>query len=175
MAKIIYKEGLEGQNRIECIEGIEIDLLNGQKALIYPKYADAELVNYDDIERWTAESVNEIEALRQADNNWATGALLKIGSPAAKHVSQFSSDAHGIFGIPTLLAALEVVGQKKDIDALAKTIEGADLLKDFSPIVWSCSRCSSNDGWIAHGFSGFAGYSYLYLRFAAVPVALYVR
>lgn len=33
MARIIYKEGLEGQNRLECIEGIEIELLNGQKAL----------------------------------------------------------------------------------------------------------------------------------------------
>lgn len=39
MARIVYKEGLEGQNRLECIEGIEIGLLNGQKALIYPKYA----------------------------------------------------------------------------------------------------------------------------------------
>lgn len=29
MARIIYKEGLEGQNRLECIEGIEIELLNG--------------------------------------------------------------------------------------------------------------------------------------------------
>lgn len=41
MARIIYKEGCEGQNRLESIEGIEIDLLNGQKALIYPKYATA--------------------------------------------------------------------------------------------------------------------------------------
>lgn len=35
MAKIIYKEGLEGQNRLECIEGIEIELLNGQNALVF--------------------------------------------------------------------------------------------------------------------------------------------
>lgn len=173
MARIIYKHGLEGQNRIECIEGIEIDLLNGQKALIYPKYKDAELVENGEEVKWTAESVNEIEALRQADNNWATGALLKIGSPAAKHVSQFSSDAHGIFGIPTLLAALEVVGQKKDIDALAKTIEGADLLENFSADVWSCSRCYSYGGWIAYGSGGFAGGSRLCVRNAAVPVVLY--
>lgn len=173
MAKIIYKEGLEGQNRIECIEGIEIDILNGQKALIYPKYKNAKLIEDGEEDKWTAESVNEIEALRQADNNWATGALLKIGSPAAKHVSQFSSDAHGIFGIPTLLAALEVVGQKKDIDALAKTIEGADLLENFSASVWSCSRCNSYAGWIAIGGGGFAGYHYLCYRHAAVPLVLY--
>ena len=35
MAKIIYKEGFEGQNELECIE---IELLNDQKALVYPKY-----------------------------------------------------------------------------------------------------------------------------------------
>lgn len=173
MAKIIYKEGLEGQNRIECIEGIEIDLLNGQKALIYPKYKDAELVEGGEEDKWTAKSVNEIEALKQMDNNWATGALLKIGSPVAKHVSQFSSDGHGIFGLPTLLAALEVVDQKKDIDALAETIEGADLLKDFSAGVWSCSRCSSGLGWFAYGSVGFAGSYSLCNRFAAVPLVLY--
>ena len=39
MAKIIYKEGCEGQNKLSCIEGIEIGLLNGQKALIFPKYS----------------------------------------------------------------------------------------------------------------------------------------
>lgn len=45
MARIIYKNGCEGQNRLECIEGIEIDLLNGQKALIYPKYSNEELLD----------------------------------------------------------------------------------------------------------------------------------
>ena len=34
MAKIIYKVGCEGQNELSCIEGIEIELLNSQKALI---------------------------------------------------------------------------------------------------------------------------------------------
>ena len=48
MAKIIYREGMEGQNKLSCIEGIEIELLNGQKALIYPKYA-ARRMNWTDI------------------------------------------------------------------------------------------------------------------------------
>ena len=39
MVKIVYKEGKEGQNKLSSIEGIEINLINGQKALIYPKYA----------------------------------------------------------------------------------------------------------------------------------------
>ena len=34
MARLIYKEGCEGQNRLECIE---IELLNGQKALVIVK------------------------------------------------------------------------------------------------------------------------------------------
>lgn len=174
MAKIIYKQGLEGQNRIECIEGIEIDLLNGQKALIYPKYANKRLLNDEDIERWSAEEVTEIEALKLEDSNWATGALLKIGSPAAKHVSQFSSDGHGIFALPTLLAALEIIDQKKDIDALAETIEGADLLEDFSAYVWSCSRYYSGIGWVAGGGYGFAGANGgLGGRYLAVPLVLY--
>ena len=173
MAKIIYKDGCEGQNKLSCIEGIEIDLLNGQKALIYPKYANARLLEDEDIEKWTEEEVTEIEALKKLDSNFATGALLRIGSPAAKHVSQFSSNAHGIFGLPTLLAALEITYQKKDIDALAETIEGADLLKDFSACVWSCSRCYSSYGWFANGSSGFAGSYVLCGRYLAVPLVLY--
>ena len=54
MAKIIYKEGCEGQNRLECIEGIEIELLNGQKALIYPKYAERVLLEIEKIGKWGA-------------------------------------------------------------------------------------------------------------------------
>ena len=173
MAKIIYKDGCEGQNKLSCIEGIEIDLLNGQKALIYPKYANARLLEDEDIEKWSAKEVNEVKALKLEDSNWATGALLRIGSPAAKHVSQFSSNAHGIFGLPTLLAALEITYQKKDIDALAETIEGADLLKDFSAFVWSCSRFGSCGGWCAGGGLGFAGRGYLCVRYLAVPLVLY--
>ena len=33
MARIIYKKGLEGQNKIDCIEGIEIEMMNGQVRL----------------------------------------------------------------------------------------------------------------------------------------------
>ena len=31
MARIIYKEGLEGLNRLECIEGIEIERLTAKR------------------------------------------------------------------------------------------------------------------------------------------------
>lgn len=173
MARIIYKEGCEGQNTLESIEGIEIELFNGQKALIYPRYSEEVMLPADKIAPWDAKGVSEIDALKKKDNLWATGALLMCRSPAAEHVRNFSSDKHGIFGLPTLLAAMEIQDQKNDIDELAETIEGADLLRDFTIYVWSCSRYVGNIGWFANGSIGFAGGSGLCSSFLVVPVILY--
>ena len=173
MARIIYKEGLEGQNRLECIEGIEIELLNGQKALIYPKYAEKWMLPNDKIASWDAKQTHEVEALKKKDNLLATEALLKCGSPAAEYVSNFRSDKYGIFGLPTLFAAMEIQDQRNDIDALAKTIEDADLLRDFDSDVWSCSRYGKGSIWVAYGGNGFAGNSGLYCSRLAVPIVLY--
>lgn len=173
MARIIYKKGLEGQNRLECIEGIEIELLNGQNAIIYPKYAQLPLLTEKNIESWDATSVSEIEALKKYKNLWATGVLLKCGSPAAEFVSNFHSDKHSIFGLPTLLAAMEIQDQKSDIDELAETIEGADLLRDFTSGVWSCSRYGWYTGWAASVGNGFAYGYHLYGSGLVVPVILY--
>lgn len=173
MAKIIYKEGFEGLNTLKSIEGIEIELLNGQKALIYPKYAEKVMLPEDKMASWDAKETSEIKALKKEDNLWATGALLRCGSPAAEHVSNFRSDKHGIFGLPTLLAAMELQDQKNDIDELAKTIEEADLLQDFDSDVWSCSRYGEGSSWVAYGGNGFAGNSGLYCSRLAIPVILY--
>lgn len=173
MARIVYKKGLEGQNRLECIEGIEIELLNGQKALIYPKYSEEVMLPKDKIASWDAKENSEIEALKKKENLWATGALLRCGSPAAEYVSNFRSDKYGIFGLPTLLAAMDLQHQKEDIDALAETIEGAHLLRDFTRYVWSCSQYLEYSGWIANGIGGFAGGSNLYDSYLAVPLVLY--
>lgn len=173
MARIIYKKGLEGQNCLECIEGIEIELLNEQKALIYPKYAELPLLTDDKIAFWDAKRTSEIEALKKDENLWATGVLLKCGSPAAQYVSNFRSDKHSIFGLPTLLAAMEIHGQRNDIDALAVTIEGADLLRNHTSGVWSCSRFGDYEGWVANVNNGFANYNDLCLPVLAVPVVLY--
>lgn len=173
MAKIIYKEGREGQNHLECIEGIEIKLWNGQKALIYPKYAKKVMLLKDKMASWDAKETSEIKALKKEDNLWATGALLRCGSPAAEHVSNFSSDKYGIFGLPTLLAAMELQDQKDDIDELAETIEGADLLRNFISIVWSCSRKSRISGWLASGNAGCSLDDCLCYSYLAVPVILY--
>lgn len=173
MAKIIYKEGLEGQNRLECIEGIEIELLNGQKALIYPKYAERALLKSEKISRWDAPKETEIEALKVENTYSRTAALSNIDSPVVEWVSQFGSDRYNIFCLPTLLAAMEIQDQKEDIDTLAETIEGADLLRNFPSYVWSCSRHNEDYGWIMNGHNGLSSYSGLHHSLLAVPTILY--
>lgn len=173
MAQIIYKEGCEGQNTLESIEGIEIKLLNGQNALIYPKYAELPLLTDDNIAFWDAKRTSEIEALRNEEDLFPTYKLLKCGSPAAKFVTQFRTDEHRIFALPTLLAAMEIHDQRNGIDALAKTIEGADLLQNHTSGVWSCSRFGDYEGWVANVNNGFANYNELCLPVLAVPVVLY--
>lgn len=171
MARIIYKNGCEGKNRLDCIEGIEIDLFNGQKALIYPKYAEKPLLFYEKIDKWKAKCLTEIEALKDTDARGNTAELSALGSPAALFVSRFTSDAHGVFSLPSLVAALEIQAQRNEIDALAKTIEGADLLSGFIFIVWACSRYNASGGWYANG-GCYANSNYLYSSYLAVPITL---
>ena len=173
MAKIIYKEGCEGQNVLSSIEGIEIALLNGQKALIYPKYSEEMILPYEKRNLWKAKGMSEIEALKETDTNYETGQLLAIDSPAALWVAKFRSDAHGIFCLPSLLAAMELQHQKEEIDELAETIEGADLLRDFTSVVWSCSRFNAYYCWFAYGLNGYAAYAYLGSSCLVVPLVLY--
>lgn len=173
MARIIYKEGCERQNRLECIEGIEIELLNGQKALIYPKYSEEVMLPMENIKYYGQELDTEIAALKETESECLTDALHDCGSPAAEFVHKFCSDKHGRFYLPTLLAAMELQDQKNDIDELAETIEGADLLRDFTSLVWSCSRYGESFGWVAYGYGGFASNSYLYYSNLAVPLVLY--
>ena len=174
MAKIIYKEGCEGQNRLESIEGIEIEMLNGQKALIYPKYAEKVMLETGRIADCDIEAETEIKALKREENFYATNSFHILGSPAARFVRQFTAVDRFLFGLPTLLAAMEIQDQKEDIDKLAKTIEGADLLRDFTSNVWSCSGYSGDFGWVAYGGSDFTGYCNNWCNSSlAVPTILY--
>lgn len=164
---------MEGQNKMFCIEGIEISLFNGQKALIFPKYSEEKLLERGQISKWNARELSEIEALKVEDTISETAALFLLGSPAAERVFRFSARHGRDFCLPSLLAAMEIQHQKEEIDALAETIEGADLLQGFTSYVWSCSRYDANGGWIAIGDGGYAyGYS-LGIAFLAVPTILY--
>ena len=178
MAKIIYRKGMEGQNKLSCIEGIEIDLLNGQRALIFPKYSGEKLLESDQIDKWNGRALSEIEALKVEDTISDTVALFNLGSPAANWVLLFVAKDRRQFSLPSLLAALEIQHQKEEIDALAETIEGADLLRDFTSSVWSCSRTSLNGGWFVSGGYVYAGSSGLNggglgAACLAVPTILY--
>lgn len=171
MAKIIYKEGCEGENKLSSIEGIEIDLFNGQKALIYPKYAQRRVLDLEQMRKWSAKNEIEIEALKVEETSEKTVALLRIESPAAKWVSQFWHDKFGIFCLPSLLAALEIQHQKAEIDALAETIEGADLLKDADFDILTCSRSLEFNCWTVAINARRVGYVFgIYL---VVPTILY--
>ena len=172
MAKIIYKEGCEGQNKLSSIEGIEIDLLNGQKALIYPKYILKPMLYSEKISKWDAVNETEIEALKRTSTAFETECLREIDSPAARWVSQFKSGGYSNFALPSLLAALEIRHQKKEIDSLAKTIEGADLLKNYILPISSCSRCGAQTSWLAYG-SGCTSSGSLDGIYLVVPTILY--
>ena len=173
MAKIIYKKGMEGQNKLSCVEGIEIDLLNGQKALIYPYYAERQMLKPEQIEKWNAKNETEIEALKRTSTSFETECLRDIDSPAALWVSQFHYAKYSNFALPSLLAALEIQHQKTEIDALAETIDGADFLGDFTSLTWSCSRAGSSDGWIVRGIYGYTRGIDLYGVYLVVPTILY--
>lgn len=173
MAKIIYKERREGQNKLSCIEGIEIDLLNGQQALIFPKYSKEPLLRGEHINKWNARALSEIEALKVEDNISDTAELVILDSPAANWVFKFSTKDGRNFWLPSLLAAMEIQHQKEEIDALAETIEGADLLCDYTEVVLSCSRYSQSLGvWVADG-SDCASFSTFTNACLAVPTILY--
>ena len=178
MAKIIYEEGREGQNKLSCIEGIEIGLLNGQRALIFPKYSKEYLMQSDQIDKWNGRALSEIEALKVEDTLSETVALFNLGSPAANWVLLFVTKDRRQFSLPSLLAAMEIQHQKEEIDALAETIEGADLLQDFTSGIWSCSRTSLNGVWFVIGGYVYAGSSGSYgnglgSACLAVPTILY--
>lgn len=141
MAEIIYKEGCEGQNNLECIEGIEIGLGNGRKALIFPKYARRKILykNFD-LEDWDSEEMTIKQAMAsdgEADNE----ELYRISSPAEMFVSGFMTDKWGMRDLPDLRLAVEIQKQRREIDRQAEKIAGADRLCGN---IWSCARASGD-------------------------------
>lgn len=147
MAKIIYKKGFENQNKLECIEGIEIEMMNGQNALIYPKYEELRLLYYPRIGNWDAKTLTMLQALRIENCTETMDELLEIESPAANYTRQFKSDVYGAFSIPTLFVATEIKYHLEEINDAAKTIEGADLINEYYAAIWSCIRCEWDYGW----------------------------
>lgn len=149
MAEIIYKEGFDGQNHLECIEGIEIGLENGRKALIFPKYAWRKILRKNfDLEDWDSEEMTIKQAMAsdgEADNE----ELYRISSPAEMFVCAFMTDKWGLRDLPDLRLAVEIQKQRMEIDKQAEKIVGADLLREYRGGIWSCARASGDSCYIA--------------------------
>ena len=173
MAKIIYTRGKEGQNSLSSIKGIEIDLLNGQKALIYPKYDERQMLTSEQISKWGAAKETEIEALKKTSTALETECLREIDSPAAQWVSQFKYAKYSNFALPSFLAAMEIQHQQEEIDTLAETIEGADLLRYYTSGIWSCSRSGVSFCRYVDFIYGYVGNCNLSNSCLVVPTTLY--
>ena len=171
MAKIIYKKGHEGENKLSSIEGIEIDLFNGQKALIYPKYALRRMLDLEQMRKWSAKIETEIEALKVEDTYNQTATLYGLDSPAAEWVLNCWCEKYGQFYLPSLLAALEIENQEKEINALAETIEGADLLEDPGFGILTCSRSQEHKCWTVIGKAH--NFGYIFGIYFIIPTILY--
>ena len=147
MAKIIYKEGFEGQNNLDCIEGIEIVLGNGRKALIFPKYARLKITNRGfDLEDWDAKELTMEQAIA-SDGGADNEELFRITSPAEMFVCRFVTDKWGMRDLPDLRLAVEIQKQRREIDRQAEKIAGADRLLRGS--IWSCARASGDRCYLA--------------------------
>lgn len=149
MAEIVYKEGFEGQNNLECIEGIEIGLGNGRKALIFPKYTKHVILNKNfDLEDWDSEEMTTKQAIA-SDGGADNEELYRISSPAAMYVSHFVTNKWGLRDLPDLRLAVEIQKQRMKIDKLAEKIGGADLLSENRGGIWSCAREFGDSCYIA--------------------------
>lgn len=145
MARIIYKEGFEGQNELESIEGIEISFAIGRKTLIYPKYARLAMIdNLNMFLEWESEE----ESIKQAyasDGDAENEELYRINSPAALFVSKFVTYKYGARDLPTLSVARDIIRKWKEIDEMASRIKGADLLRDrYDDNIMTCQRAENN-------------------------------
>ena len=67
----------------------------------------------------------------------------------------------------------KTLGRINDIDALAETIEGANLLKEYVPSILSCSRCSKESCWYVVGCGGYTEGNRLDYSKLVVPTILY--
>lgn len=167
-AKIIFKEGREGEMTIDAIKGIAIPRIDGATILVYPKYKECELLAYERRYDWKEPEHTEIEALLEDTDKSKerTDALLELDSPAAKFVRGIGKQ----FNIPSLLTAGTIKKYCKEINTLAKQIEGADVLPEGSSL-WSCLRIGANYAWVAYGSGGFFSSNYMCSTCVVVPVA----
>ena len=153
---------------LDAIKGIAIPRIAGATILVYPKYKECELLAYERRNDWKEPEHTEIEALLEDTDKSKerTDALLELDSPAAKFVRDIGKQ----YNIPSLLTAGTIKKYCREINTLAKQIEGADILPKGSYLL-SCLRNNAYTAWRANGYYGFFSSSYMYYSNVVVPVA----
>ena len=157
--------------KLDAIKGISIPRIDGKAVLVYPKYKECKLLEVSRFDDWKEPGHSKLNALFEDTDlcKERTDELLKLDSPAAKFVRGIAEK----FNIASLLTTGTIKKYEKEINALAKQIEGADLLPADS-VLWSCLRNDANTAWVAGDYNGFfiiENYI-LYNTFVVVPVAV---
>ena len=147
MARVVFRKGCYDY-RLSSIEGIEIGLANGSKALIFPKYAKLKMTNRDfDLEDWDAKEMTMEQAVA-SDGGADNEELYRISSPAEMFVCGFVTEKWGTRDLPDLRLAVEIQQQREEIDRQAEKTDGADLLRENRGSIWSCARASGDSCYI---------------------------
>ena len=175
-AKIIFKEGREGEMTLDAIKGIAVPRIDGKTILVYPKYQKGPLLDSEREPDWSQPSCSSIKALLEDvdKSKELTDALLCLDSPAAKYVRSIGEQ----FNIPSLLTTATIKKYRNGINNLAKKIDGADILPNRLRL-WSCNRSGHKDAWIVKQDSpyhpdGFIGQHMMdSWLFMVVPVSLF--
>lgn len=169
--KVLLKDNTiaddDAEMKLEDIKGIIVPLLNGKRALVYPKFEERPLL--PESVKWNGKQMNECDTLyNDSDGRKETDDLLALGSEAAKFVRSVCPGTE--FNLPhnmLILAALYHFWQQ--FNEIVARIDGASEL-DFP--AWGSAMGSSGFAWICYG-SGYFSYGYFYYSFMCVPCVLY--
>lgn len=162
---IVFKKGRTGEMTIDAIKGIAMRRMDGKTILLFPKYSNCKLLEEGRIKDWKEPDQVQIDALLGPDRSKEiTDGLLEIDSPAAKFVRSVGAE----FNIPNLLSTGTIWNARKEIDALANMIDGAETLGEY-PHLMSCLRCKRNFIWYASGRFGALLHNLMWKDYVVVP------
>lgn len=169
--KVLLKDNTiaddDAEMKLDDIKGIIVPLLNGKRALVYPKFKEYPLL--PEGTKWNGKQTNECDTLyNDSDGRKETDDLLALGSEAAKFVRSVCPGTE--FNLPhnmLILAALyHFWGQFNEIVA---RIDGAS---ELAFPAWGSAMFSSDRAWF-YGLSGDFGGNYFCYSFLCVPCVLY--
>lgn len=157
----------DAEMKLEGIKGIIVPLLNGKRALVYPKFKEYPLL--PEGTRWNGKQMNECDTLyNDSDGRKETDDLLALGSEAAKFVRSVCPGTE--FNLPhnmLILAALYHFCEQ--FNEIVARIDGAS---ELAFPAWSSAMFSSHYAWNYLSY-GYFSYHYFCRSFLCVPCVLY--